>query len=124
MANSASAQSQLPIVVSGKFDGTVTPVIVTIDTIDTDLTIFDPDTDKHVGILGIQLVSSTATNITIKSGSTTLTVLQLSANSGFSKNLDGSLMLSTAKGEDLIIQASATPPVFIMYIVEYSRFSL
>jgi len=75
------------------------------DTTDTDLTINTSPDSTMTCMVGLAFSDSTPANLTIKSGTDTLTTLELGANQGvFSGNVGP---FCTEEGEDLIMQVSA-----------------
>lgn len=119
-ANTAT-ETEKNIVVNGLTDGTVKEVVVTIDTVDTDLTLIDPAAGYSVGLLGAACVESSAANITFKSGTTTKLVAEFGANSGLFKGVSSEVLPLGDVGEDLIIQSSVALPKCVFYLVEYKK---
>ena len=115
-ANTATAQTAQNIRVGGS--GPVTPYVVAIDTVDEDLTIVTPSSDKMACIVGLGVSEGTATNVTFKSGSTTLFVPELAANQGMLKPIDKGILLCTQLGEALKIQASAAISNLLIHVVQ------
>lgn len=91
---------------------------VAIDTVDTDVTVYDPPSTKMACIVGLSASEGTATNLTIKSGSTTAIVFELAANQGIYSKITSGVDYCTAAGEDLIIQSSAAFTSLTFYIIE------
>lgn len=123
MANSATVQTGLNIEVPGiVVDGKVKPVLVNYDTTGADLEIMDVTaSDRAIALVGMQLVEGDAFDLTFKSDSTVITTMQLGSNSGFSKNIDGTIILSSAPGEALNINCDTALTPFVLYVVEYAR---
>lgn len=121
MANTATQLTKVPFYIKGDQVQGVTPVVVTIDTINTDLTIHTPDSSRFVALMGINYAESSAHNITWKSGSNTLSVWEVGAggNNGVYIPVYKPL-LSTNRGESLIISSSANITTMLLYVVEYS----
>lgn len=118
MANSATAKTPINVSVWGQ--GTVIPYEVTIDTVDTDLTIRTPASDKQVGIVGINYAEASAHNLTFTSGSDLEVTFELPANSGISMGISKAEMLyCTQKGSALKIKSSAAiSGPMILYVIE------
>ncbi|MBX2861172.1 MAG: hypothetical protein KTR14_08050 [Vampirovibrio sp.] len=102
-ANTATEQTARRINFSG--EGPVRYVMASLDTVDTDLTVYDPPSKRMACVVGIRMSNSSPVNLTLKSGSDTMVTLELASNQGLWGG--GNTPLCTAPGEDLIIQASA-----------------
>jgi len=121
MANTATAQTALPVTVGGH--GPVIPVVVTMDTTGSDLTVYTPDSDKVLALVGITFAEGSANSLTIKSGSTTLVTLELTTFQGLSHKVGGGAILFTAKGEALKFNVgTAAVSTMIVYVVQAERF--
>lgn len=119
-ANSATAQTALPIKV-GVYSDPVVPYVVAFDTTASDLTIVTPDSGKMACVVGMGVSETSATNITFKSGSTTLFVPELAANQGVYDKISNGAILCTQPGEALKIQVSVAVSNMILYIVQATR---
>ena len=118
MANSSTKFQDIAIG-SGHI-GPVKQYHVVIDTIDTDLTIMTPaQSDYRVFVVGITLSEGTATNLTFKSGSNALPVIELAANQGKWDPVQlPAFYLATKPGEALVMKSSAAISGMILYCVE------
>lgn len=116
-ANTATAQAALPIRLGGN-RGPVTPYVVSFDTTASDLTIVTPDSDKMACIVGIAMSETSATNITVKSGSTTQVVYELAANQGFGEGIGNHAVICTQPGEALKMQVSVAVTSMLVYVIQ------
>lgn len=114
MANSATVKEKLDISVTRTAASLIT---VTIDTVDTDLTIYTPASDNYAIITGIQYAISSSHNLTIKSGSDILVKFERGDTSGLSVPLADAWLIG-AKGEALIIASSAAIDNMCVYVEE------
>lgn len=119
MANTATAQSALPVSIAGS-EG-ITPIVVAIGTIDTDLTIFTPDSGKVACIVGMFMSETSATNITFKSGSTSYAVPELAANQGILFPVGQGILICGQPGEALKIQSSVAITSMLLYVTQATR---
>lgn len=119
MANTATAQSALPISV-GDSNGVI-PVVVSIDTTGQDLTILTPDSGKMALIVGMFMSEGTAANITFKSGSTTYAIPELASNQGILFPIGQGVLVCGQPGEALKIQSSAVVTSMLIYVAQASR---
>lgn len=120
-ANSAVAGTALPISLWDGEAGRIIPILVTYDTPSGDLVIKDPAADEYVAIVGVSYVEADAHNVTFKSGSDVLTTYQMATNSGLGYSVGKGIHLSTAEGEDLIINSDVAITPFTVYIVVYKN---
>lgn len=120
MANTATAKTALPIQVCGV---NVVPYVVSIDTVDTDLTVRTAANDKAmVAVVGIMFSEGTAANLGLKSDSgNTYVTLELAANQGLYLPLSGDVCFATQPGEDLIIRSSAAISSMLLYVIDTSK---
>lgn len=124
MANSSTALTPIKINIGNNARQIVKPYIVNYDTPTEDLTIATPSsTTASVGIVGIDLVSSTAFNLTVKSGATSRAILQFAANSGWSMSISDKIKLPTSVNEALKFNSDAALPLFTVYILEFEALS-
>ncbi len=73
-----------------------------------DLTVHTPASGNHVFVVGWQHSDGTAANLTLKSGSTNLNILELAGNQGlYSKVQRDAYDFATDKGGALVIAAGA-----------------
>lgn len=121
MANVATSRTGLPIKFKGSGAGQVViPVIVTMDTAAADLTIYTPANALYcAGIIGITGGDSAAHNLTIKAGSTTLTVLKFAASLPPLAIPTQAPLVMGGPGEALKFNISAGTPSYIVYILEF-----
>jgi len=107
MANTATLIDTIPIRV-GKI-GPVYEYELNIDTTGTDLTVRDPAVaTNRIWVVGIFFSESTATNLTLKSGTTKSHTLELASNQGITGFTDqNGFYFVTLPGDSLIIQSSA-----------------
>lgn len=120
-ANSAVALDSLPLTIGGRTSGKVIPVIVTIDTINEDLEIFEPAEGYAVGIVGIELVKTAAFNLTVTNGENTPIILEIPAGGGWSKSVDNNVKFPGNIDESLYFASSVALTAFIVYVVEYKN---
>lgn len=120
MSNTATAQTALHIRVGGNL--TVVPYVVSFDTGGQDLTIRTPATGKMIFLVGMFMSETDATNITFKSGSTTLVVPEIAANQGILVPIKNHVILATQPSEALKMQVSVAVSSILLYVVEGSSF--
>ena len=109
---------------NGSSKSSLIPITVSLDTA-ADFTVYTPvNADAYVAVLGFLFADATASNLTIKSGSTTLVTLELAANTGLYQPVNGDIMLETAIGEALVFNASATMSSILVHVMEISQVSL
>ena len=121
-ANSATAQALLTNVSVGGCNH-ITPIKVSIDTTATDLTLTDPAATNYAAVVGWFVREGNAHNITFKSGSTTMAVIEHAAtDSPAWFGIGQGILFLPNKGEDLIIQSSAAMVDFVVYVAECSKF--
>lgn len=120
MANTATAQTALNIRVGGC--GPVVPYVCTFDTTAQDLTIVTPGTSNMAAIVGAFMSETSASNVTFKSGSTTLVIPELAANQGILLPIKNHALLVTQPGEALAIQVSVAVSYLLLYIVQGKYF--
>jgi hypothetical protein len=120
MANTATERGSIPILFPGSDCSKVHCIVVAIDTAGADLTIFTPTDSKHyVGVVGIEYADTTAHNLTIKSGSTTISQVEL-ATGGMLKEIHRGLLFVANKGEALIFNSSGAITAIGLYVVEFT----
>lgn len=107
MANTATAQASFSLGSIFPFPHEITPTVVSIDTLNSDLTVVAAATGKQIAVVSFSYVGSSAANVTLKSGSTTRKVLELAANSGVWKGISPEILFITAPGEALVMRSSA-----------------
>lgn len=115
-ANSATAQTAMPIRVGGV--GPVVPYVVAFDTTATDLTIVTPASDKMACIVGWLASETSATNVTITSASTANVALELAANQGIYDKIQNGVVYCTQPGEALKIQVSTAVSSMFLYVIQ------
>jgi hypothetical protein len=118
-SNTATDMYQAPIRVYD--EGPVHMVKAAIDTINTDLTLYDPGAEKYACIVGLHASDGTAANLTLKSGTTTITLFELAANQ---EKRGVTVPICAAKGQDLIMQSSAAYTSLLFMIVEASKMAV
>ena len=118
-ANTATAGTAIPIRMYGATKAT--PVVVAIDTTAQDLTVYAATSGKALAIVGWEYAEATAHNLTIKSGSNTLVVLENPANTVRDNKLGEGVPFMTAVGEALVIQSSAAITSMVIYVAEVER---
>lgn len=89
-----------------------------------DETIYTPDSDGYVAVVGLQYVEGDAHNLTFKSGSTTLVTFQQAANGGISHPIGDGILVSTYAGEALKISCTEALSPFVIYVQEYTNLKL
>ena len=122
MSNAATAQTALNIRVGGA--GPVTPYVCTFDTTGSDLTIVTPATGKMAAIVGAFMSETSASNITFKSGTTTLVIPELAANQGILLPIGNNILLATQPGEALKVQVSVAVSYLLLFVVQGAYFDL
>ena len=121
MANTATQLN--PLNMQNGLSRAITPIVVSFDTINSDLTIYTPDkAQKMVAVVGMAASNTTASNLTVKSGSTTLVTLQLAANQGIYHPI-GKPIFVTQPGQALVMQVSAQPFTALIYVVQGDNFA-
>lgn len=115
-ANTATAQAAQKIYIGDA--GPVVPYVVSIDTTGNDLTIVTPTTGYMACVVGVYGSETSATNVTFKSGSTTLAVPELAANQGHLFGLGQGALFCTQAGEALKIQASVAISNLLIHVVQ------
>lgn len=88
----------------------------------TDTTVYTPSTGNMCLVVGIRFSEGTASNVTFKSGSDTLELLELAANQGLSERVDGGVVMFTEASEALVVNPSAEISSMTFYIVETKEF--
>jgi hypothetical protein len=120
MVNTATAQTALPIhTKSVGLD--IVPHVVTIDTVDTDLTIVTPTGTAMACVVGIMFSEGTAGTLTFKSGTTTLMALELAANQGLFLPLGDQIYFATQPGEALKIRSTVAITNMLIYVASTSK---
>lgn len=119
MANAASKIAETAM--SGK---TIIEYRISIDTVDTDLTIHTPASGNQVFVMNVIGSDSTAANITWKSGSsTTIVPPELAANQGlWGKVNRDEFCFFTAINGALVIQSSAAITGLLVHVYENNHF--
>ena len=120
MANTATVQTALPILVKGVGVNAI-PYVIAIDTTGADLTIKTPGGGGMVVVVGLMFSEGTAGNLIFKTGSTTLVTLELAANQGLFLPLGNQVYMATQPGEALKIQSSMAITSMLMYVAETSK---
>lgn len=121
MANTATVQPALPIQTRG-VGVDIIPYVVSIDTVDTDLTIKTPSyTTGMVVVVGMMFSEANAQTVTFKSGTTTQVAFELAPYQGLYLPLGDQVYLATQPGEALKIRSSAAFTSALIYVAETSR---
>lgn len=120
MSNTATAQTALPITTRG-VGVNVTPYVIAIDTVDTDLTIVTPTGTAMACVVGMMFSEGTAGTLTFKSGTTTLMALELAANQGLFLPLGDQVYFATQPAEALKIRSSVAITNMLVYVASTSR---
>lgn len=120
-ANSCTAKTDLPISLYGATE--VTPVECTIDTVDTDVTAFTPDSTKMGALIGISYAEGTAHNVKFTEGTDPQMMLEMGANGGIVKGIGEGMIFVSQIGNAIKFQSSAaiTGPM-ILYFIQAERF--
>ncbi len=124
MPNLATAQAAIPVGYKHSGLGAyIIPILCTFDTADSDLTIYTPQEDCYLALVGLQYSEADAHSLTIKSGSTTLITYQMPANSGKDFGIGNGLLCSSlAKGEALKLRCTtATIATILAHVMEYKQ---
>lgn len=121
MANSVTRLTALPFTLPAGFTpAQAVPILVNYDTAAGDL-ILSQISGKVIYLIGLELVSNDAYDLTVKSGSTILTTLKFGGNSGislaFSPN-SPKILANTEIGAGLVINCTTALPPFIVYVAE------
>ena len=124
MANVATALPTVPMAMSSGRQGfsQVTPVVVTMDTVASDLTVYTPSiSTNYAAIIGISYNNALAHTLTIKSNTTTLVTYSLTTFQGLSEPFGtGGFIAIGKKGEALKINAGTNPILSaLLYVVEF-----
>lgn len=97
---------------------------VVMDTISSDFDIYTPATGSHAAIMGIVYGETTASNITVKSGATTLCVMERSTNSFLVIPTDRPILIG-GKGETLKLNVSvAITGAIYLTIAEFKMLTI
>lgn len=115
-ANTATARTALPIRVGGV--APVVPYTLTFDTVDTDLTVVTPSSNKMACVVGAFSSEGTASNVTFKSGTTSYVIPELAANQGILVPVSNHAMFCTQPGEALKISVSAAISYMLLYVIQ------
>ena len=125
MANAATAQTAIPVIIPDSDITKVVPVVITVDTVDSDIIILSPAAGKHAALLGLQYAESDAHTLTIKDQGTTLVTYQLAADKGFSVPISKQPMHVTGEGNDLIFSVgTAVVSTMVAYVAEFDTLVL
>lgn len=121
MANSVTRQTALNFTLPAGFaPAQAVPILVNYDTPNSDLLI-SQISGKIIYMVGLELVSDVAYNLTVKSGATALATFKFGGNSGltlpFSPN-SPRILFNTEVGAGLVVNSSTVLPAFIIYIIE------
>lgn len=115
----ANVANKLPAITSRRWPGKgVFPVLVSIDTLDEDLTVYTPAAGASAAIVGWQYAVAAAHGLTVKSGATSLVTYQMPANSGRNDAIQGDPIIEGGVGEALKIASSAAIPSMLLYVAE------
>lgn len=121
MANSVTRQTPLNFTLpAGFIPAQAVPILVNYDTPNNDLSI-SQISGKIVYLIGLELVSNDAYDLTVKSGTTVLTTLRFGGNSGISMPLNPNspqILANTEIGAALIFNSTTPLPPFIVYVAE------
>ena len=114
MANSATLYSTLPINCYGATS--VYLYLISIDTINTDLTIRTPAAGKMVAVVGFMQDESNAHTMLFKSADTT--IIRMEKAGDHHLPIGGGIVFAGARGEALKIQSTAAIDLITMYVIE------
>lgn len=115
-ANSATARTALPIRIGGA--SPVVPYTLTFDTVDTDLTVVTPSSNKMACVVGVFGSEGTASNVTFKSGTTAYVIPELAANQGMLVPVSNHALFCTQPGEALKLSVSAAMSYLLLYVIQ------
>lgn len=96
----------------------IIPLTVSIDTVDTDVTLRTAVSGQYWMLLGIQYAIAAAHTLTFKSGSNLLTAYNMPANSGMGERIGAPILIARVN-ESLIVQSSA-PITFLAHVQSFS----
>lgn len=118
MANTSTKFQDIQV--GGQHTGPIHQYSVTIDTPNSDLTIYTHTaTANRIWVVGLAFSEGTAANLTFKSGSNPFPVIELAANQGkWDPVTPGSFYLVTEPGKDLIMSSSANITGMTIYLVD------
>jgi hypothetical protein len=114
MANTSTLVGTLPISCYGS--SAVYMYTVTIDTVDTDLTVRTAAAGKMHAIVGLVHDDNTNHIMTFKSGTTSIARFEKTASYQFT--IGGGIMLATKPGEALVIRSTAAVDLLLVYVLE------
>lgn len=122
MPNTATPRAALSLQNAGSFYGyQVIPILINYDTAFADLEIRPATPGKIIYLVGWEMVSSLATNFTLKSDSTIINTMQFAANSGQGEPFcptNPAIICNTEPSEALILNSSQALPPFHVYVFE------
>lgn len=128
MANVATAQSPLPIEYghNGAGNSFVVPVLVTMDTAASDLTVYTPAAGNFWAIVGIKYCNLLTHSLVIKSGTTTISTQVFPASAIINHNVgQGLYACGLAKGATLVINATTNPILSVLiYVMEFNQLTI
>ena len=86
----------------------------------TDETIYSPAADKTAFLIGALVSEGSATNMTFKSGSETIAILELAANQGIWDKINSGVIMAAEEGEDLVANPSVAVSAATFFVIEAS----
>ena len=128
MAYVATAQNPLPIEYghNGAGNSFFVPVVITMDTAASDLTVYTPAAGNFWAIVGIHYTNALAHSLVIKSGSTILTTKVYPASSTVQHAVgQGLYACGLAKGDAIKISATTNPILSVLiYVMEFNQLTI
>lgn len=124
MANSSTVLGVdgLPI---SYYGGRVLQLLVVIDTINTDLALFDTPVDEYAAIIGMTYSIAGAHTLTVKSNITALAALVRAANQEMREQLGkGILWAGINKGDDIKVASDVAIPTMHVFLALYKQISV
>jgi hypothetical protein len=121
VANSAVYLGTIAYPFANKFSGPIRVhmTLIVYDTINTDLTVYQPNASKHCGIVGIDIISEATAVFTFKSGDWTLSTPTIGATGGYSKSVDDSILFPCLVGQPLKFRSTSTIASGTFYMIEF-----
>jgi len=124
MANSSTilGAEGLPISYHG---GRIIPLLVSIDTIDTDLDLYDTPEDEHAAIVGMIYTIAGAHTLTVKSGVVPLAALVRAANQEMREALGRGVLWATInKGNNLSVASNVAIPTMYVFLALFKQMAV
>lgn len=121
MANAAVYLGTISYPFANRFAGPVRVHMIAMvyDTPDEDLVIYQPNTDKHCGIVGVDIITEDTAVFTFKSGDWTLSTPTISIAGGYSKSVDDSILFPCLVGDPFKFKSTGSVASGTFYMMEF-----